>query len=102
MVRRNDNTEVDRAVADEVGQLTTKSEVPSSVSSPGQINLSDPAKVKAARKAMANYLIMPYAKNNQDPTTGSPMLGLSVGPTSPVIKCSKPYVGNCVLEIVSA
>ncbi|GFO28203.1 hypothetical protein PoB_005470800 [Plakobranchus ocellatus] len=24
---------------------------------------------------------MPYAKNNQDPTPGSPMLGLSVGPT---------------------
>ncbi|GFO19083.1 hypothetical protein PoB_004558800 [Plakobranchus ocellatus] len=38
-----------------------------------------PAKVKAARKAMANYLIMLYAKNNQDPTPGSPMLGLSVG-----------------------
>ncbi|GFN99990.1 hypothetical protein PoB_002649600 [Plakobranchus ocellatus] len=30
---------------------------------------------------MANYLIMPYAKNNQDPTPGSQMLGLSVGPT---------------------
>ncbi|GFO28814.1 hypothetical protein PoB_005531900 [Plakobranchus ocellatus] len=30
---------------------------------------------------MANYLIMPHAKNNQDPTPGSPMLGLSVGPT---------------------
>ncbi|GFO28407.1 hypothetical protein PoB_005491200 [Plakobranchus ocellatus] len=28
-----------------------------------------------------NYLIMPYAKNNRDPTPGSPMLGLSVGPT---------------------
>ncbi|GFO41734.1 hypothetical protein PoB_006823900 [Plakobranchus ocellatus] len=26
---------------------------------------------------MANYLIMSYAKNNQDPTPGSPMLGLS-------------------------
>ncbi|GFN79714.1 hypothetical protein PoB_000622000 [Plakobranchus ocellatus] len=25
--------------------------------------------------------IMPYAKNNQDPAPGSPMLGLSVGPT---------------------
>ncbi|GFO21536.1 hypothetical protein PoB_004804100 [Plakobranchus ocellatus] len=30
---------------------------------------------------MANYLIMPYAKNNQNPTPGSPMLGLNVGPT---------------------
>ncbi|GFO03359.1 hypothetical protein PoB_002986400 [Plakobranchus ocellatus] len=30
---------------------------------------------------MANYPIMAYAKNNQDPTPGSPMLGLSVGPT---------------------
>ncbi|GFO30002.1 hypothetical protein PoB_005650700 [Plakobranchus ocellatus] len=30
---------------------------------------------------MANYLIMPYANNNQDPTPGSPMFGLSVGPT---------------------
>ncbi|GFO39270.1 hypothetical protein PoB_006577500 [Plakobranchus ocellatus] len=28
---------------------------------------------------MANYLTMPYAKNNQDPTPGSSMLGLSVG-----------------------
>ncbi|GFN75859.1 hypothetical protein PoB_000236500 [Plakobranchus ocellatus] len=35
-------------------------------------------KVKAARKAMANYLIMPYAKNNQDPTPSSPMPGLRV------------------------
>ncbi|GFO49104.1 hypothetical protein PoB_007560900 [Plakobranchus ocellatus] len=26
---------------------------------------------------MANYLITPYAKNNRDPTPGSPMLGLS-------------------------
>ncbi|GFO14566.1 RNA-directed DNA polymerase from mobile element jockey [Plakobranchus ocellatus] len=30
---------------------------------------------------MANCLIMPYAKNNQDSTPGSPMLGLSVGST---------------------
>ncbi|GFO34222.1 chromosome 15 open reading frame 61 [Plakobranchus ocellatus] len=30
---------------------------------------------------MANHLIMLNAKNNQDPTPGSPMLGLSVGPT---------------------
>ncbi|GFO09493.1 hypothetical protein PoB_003599800 [Plakobranchus ocellatus] len=30
---------------------------------------------------MANYLIMPYAKISQDPTPGSPMFGLSVGPT---------------------
>ncbi|GFO49993.1 hypothetical protein PoB_007649800 [Plakobranchus ocellatus] len=30
---------------------------------------------------MANYLIKPYAKNNQDPTPGSPMLGQSVEPT---------------------
>ncbi|GFO44098.1 hypothetical protein PoB_007060300 [Plakobranchus ocellatus] len=30
---------------------------------------------------MANYLIMPYAKNNQDLTPGSSMLGLSMGPT---------------------
>ncbi|GFO49840.1 rho GTPase-activating protein 18, partial [Plakobranchus ocellatus] len=37
-------------------------------------------KVKAERKAMANYLIMPYSKNNQNPTPGSPMLGSSVGP----------------------
>ncbi|GFO45933.1 hypothetical protein PoB_007243800 [Plakobranchus ocellatus] len=42
---------------------------------------SDPVKVKAARKAMANCLIMPYAKNNQDPTPGYPMLWLSVGLT---------------------
>ncbi|GFO21318.1 hypothetical protein PoB_004782300 [Plakobranchus ocellatus] len=34
----------------------------------------DPVKVKAARKAMAYYLMMPYAKNNQDTTFGSPML----------------------------
>ncbi|GFN86263.1 hypothetical protein PoB_001276900 [Plakobranchus ocellatus] len=39
------------------------------------------SKVKAARKPMANYHIMPYAKNNQDPNPGSPMLGLSVEPT---------------------
>ncbi|GFO09495.1 hypothetical protein PoB_003600000 [Plakobranchus ocellatus] len=26
------------------------------------------AKIKAARKAMANYLRVPHAKNNQDPT----------------------------------
>ncbi|GFO38706.1 hypothetical protein PoB_006521100 [Plakobranchus ocellatus] len=32
----------------------------------------------AARKAMANYLITPYAKNNQDPIPGSPMLVLSL------------------------
>ncbi|GFO30024.1 hypothetical protein PoB_005652900 [Plakobranchus ocellatus] len=30
---------------------------------------------------MANYLIMPCAMNNQDPIPGSPILGLSVGPT---------------------
>ncbi|GFO18791.1 hypothetical protein PoB_004529600 [Plakobranchus ocellatus] len=30
---------------------------------------------------MANDLIMPYAKNNQDHTPSSSMLGLSVGPT---------------------
>ncbi|GFN92085.1 hypothetical protein PoB_001859100 [Plakobranchus ocellatus] len=30
---------------------------------------------------MANYLIMLYAKNNQDPTPGSPVLVLSVEPT---------------------
>ncbi|GFO28877.1 hypothetical protein PoB_005538200 [Plakobranchus ocellatus] len=30
---------------------------------------------------MANYLIMPYAKNKQDLTHDSPILGLSVGPT---------------------
>ncbi|GFN75949.1 hypothetical protein PoB_000245500 [Plakobranchus ocellatus] len=30
---------------------------------------------------MANYLIKPNAKNNQDPTPGSPMFELSVGPT---------------------
>ncbi|GFN77679.1 mbt domain-containing protein 1 [Plakobranchus ocellatus] len=30
---------------------------------------------------MANYLKMPYAKNNQDPTPGSPTLRLSMGPT---------------------
>ncbi|GFN74325.1 hypothetical protein PoB_000083100 [Plakobranchus ocellatus] len=30
---------------------------------------------------MANYLIMPYAKNNQDSTPVSPMLVPSVGPT---------------------
>ncbi|GFO49130.1 hypothetical protein PoB_007563500 [Plakobranchus ocellatus] len=34
---------------------------------------------KGRRKAMANYLIMRYAKNNQNPTPDSPMLGLSVG-----------------------
>ncbi|GFO37887.1 anaphase-promoting complex subunit 4 [Plakobranchus ocellatus] len=39
-----------------------------------------PGEVKAARKAMANYLIMPYAKNNQDPTPGSPLPGLSMPP----------------------
>ncbi|GFO42209.1 hypothetical protein PoB_006871400 [Plakobranchus ocellatus] len=44
-------------------------------------SLSTSAKVKAARKGIANYLIMPHAKNNQDPTTGSLMFGLSVGPT---------------------
>ncbi|GFO22168.1 hypothetical protein PoB_004867300 [Plakobranchus ocellatus] len=38
-------------------------------------------KVKAARKAMANYLILPYARNIQDPTPGTPMFRLSVGPT---------------------
>ncbi|GFN82766.1 hypothetical protein PoB_000927200 [Plakobranchus ocellatus] len=32
---------------------------------------------------------MPYAKNNQDPTHGSPMLGLSVGPTLLTIVCLK-------------
>ncbi|GFN83258.1 hypothetical protein PoB_000976400 [Plakobranchus ocellatus] len=26
---------------------------------------------------MVNYLMMPYAKNNQDPTPGSPTLGLN-------------------------
>ncbi|GFO40305.1 hypothetical protein PoB_006681000 [Plakobranchus ocellatus] len=35
---------------------------------------------KAARKAMANYLRIPYAKNNQDPVLDSPMLATSVGP----------------------
>ncbi|GFN78949.1 hypothetical protein PoB_000545500 [Plakobranchus ocellatus] len=30
---------------------------------------------------MANYLTMLNTKNNHDPTPGSPMLGLSVGPT---------------------
>ncbi|GFO00429.1 hypothetical protein PoB_002693400 [Plakobranchus ocellatus] len=33
------------------------------------------------RGAMANYLKMPYVKNNQDPPPGSVMFGLSVGPT---------------------
>ncbi|GFN75790.1 hypothetical protein PoB_000229600 [Plakobranchus ocellatus] len=28
---------------------------------------------------MANYLIMPYAKNNQDPTPGSPTPGPGMG-----------------------
>ncbi|GFO31816.1 hypothetical protein PoB_005832100, partial [Plakobranchus ocellatus] len=41
-------------------------------------SLKRPAEVKAARKAMANYLMMPYAKNNQNPTPCSPMLGLSL------------------------
>ncbi|GFO27226.1 hypothetical protein PoB_005373100 [Plakobranchus ocellatus] len=30
---------------------------------------------------MANFLILQYAKNNQDPTPGSPMLGLIVSST---------------------
>ncbi|GFN82237.1 hypothetical protein PoB_000874300 [Plakobranchus ocellatus] len=38
-------------------------------------------KVKVAGRAMVNYLIIPYAKNNQDPTPGSPVLGPSMGPT---------------------
>ncbi|GFN89395.1 hypothetical protein PoB_001590100 [Plakobranchus ocellatus] len=46
----------------------------------GLLGLLRLGKVKAARKATANYLIMPYAKNNQDPTPGSTMHGLSVGP----------------------
>ncbi|GFO33027.1 hypothetical protein PoB_005953200, partial [Plakobranchus ocellatus] len=63
------------------GQLDNKLEVRGSNPSPSQINLSlllrvHPAKVKAARKAMANYLMLSYAKNNQDPTPGSPSLGL--------------------------
>ncbi|GFO02600.1 hypothetical protein PoB_002910500 [Plakobranchus ocellatus] len=40
--------------------------------------VSDDTAYDAARKAMANYLIMPYDKNNRDLTPGSPMLGLSV------------------------
>ncbi|GFN86250.1 hypothetical protein PoB_001275600 [Plakobranchus ocellatus] len=35
---------------------------------------------------MANYLIMPFAKINQNPTPGYPRLGLSVGPTLLVVK----------------
>ncbi|GFN88757.1 hypothetical protein PoB_001526300 [Plakobranchus ocellatus] len=65
--------------------MATKSEIRGSNSSAGQANFSvlfhamgNPAKAKAARKEMVN--IKPHAKNNQDPTPGSPMLGLSVGP----------------------
>ncbi|GFN81640.1 hypothetical protein PoB_000814600 [Plakobranchus ocellatus] len=38
-----------------------------------------PGESYAAQKAMANYLVMSYAKNNHDRTPGSPMLRLSVG-----------------------
>ncbi|GFO13961.1 hypothetical protein PoB_004046600 [Plakobranchus ocellatus] len=51
----------------------------------------DPAKVKAARKAMANYLIIPYANNIQDPNFSSPMLGLSVRPTFRLLGCIKSH-----------
>ncbi|GFO01851.1 hypothetical protein PoB_002835600 [Plakobranchus ocellatus] len=41
---------------------------------------------------MANYLIMPYAKNNQDPTPDSQMLRLNVGPS---LSCySSPQQGD--------
>ncbi|GFO32589.1 hypothetical protein PoB_005909400 [Plakobranchus ocellatus] len=46
----------------------------------GQRALFRCGKIKAVREAMANYIRMSYAKNNQDPTPGSPMLGLSMGP----------------------
>ncbi|GFO31760.1 hypothetical protein PoB_005826500 [Plakobranchus ocellatus] len=40
---------------------------------------------------------MPYAKNNQDPTPGSPMLGLSVGPTLLLVILQ----GNTVMNVDS-
>ncbi|GFN94485.1 hypothetical protein PoB_002099100 [Plakobranchus ocellatus] len=53
-------------------------------------------KQKAARKAKANYLIMPFAKNNQDHTPGSPMLGLSMGPS-----LLKQFAGLSTLGVVT-
>ncbi|GFO04998.1 hypothetical protein PoB_003150300 [Plakobranchus ocellatus] len=63
----------------------------------GARSLKIRAKVKAdVSKAMANYLIMLYAKNNQDPTLGSPMLGLN----SFVVPCDvvTPVHSNSHLE----
>ncbi|GFO03336.1 collagen alpha-4(vi) chain [Plakobranchus ocellatus] len=53
-------------------------------------------KLKTARKVMANYLIMPNGKNNQDLTPGSPKLGLSVRPT--LLYTDKPkLMSHCFL-----
>ncbi|GFN82456.1 NADP dehydrogenase [ubiquinone] iron-sulfur protein 7, mitochondrial [Plakobranchus ocellatus] len=50
---------------------------------------------------MANYLMTPYAKNNQDPTPGSPMLGLSLYPKGQKARAlrrepekEEPYTGH--------
>ncbi|GFN82768.1 hypothetical protein PoB_000927400 [Plakobranchus ocellatus] len=44
---------------------------------------------------MAKYLLMPSTKNNQDLTPGSPMLGLSVGPTSILESESETGIAVC-------
>ncbi|GFO18642.1 hypothetical protein PoB_004514700 [Plakobranchus ocellatus] len=85
------------AVAHLVGQLATIQEVRGSIPSPGQIKFSlllcvhlalngqlgllRPGESKGGEESNGKLLQMPYDKNNQDPTSGSPMLGLSVGPT---------------------
>ncbi|GFN89927.1 hypothetical protein PoB_001643300 [Plakobranchus ocellatus] len=50
---------------------------------------------------MANFLIMPYVKNNQDPTSASPMLGLSVGPTllSLLVYIYDPFISAIGLKV---
>ncbi|GFN97520.1 hypothetical protein PoB_002402600 [Plakobranchus ocellatus] len=80
-----------------VGQLANIQKVRGSIPSPGQVRLSlllyvhpalngklgllRPGESKGGEESNGKLPQMPYAKNNQDPTSSSPMLGLSVGPT---------------------
>ncbi|GFO23090.1 hypothetical protein PoB_004959500 [Plakobranchus ocellatus] len=86
------------AVAHLVGQLATIQDVRGSILRPGQIRFSlllcvhptlngylgllRPGDSKGGEESNDKLPQMPYAKNNQDPTPGFPMLGLSVGPTN--------------------
>ncbi|GFO31842.1 mannose-binding protein c, partial [Plakobranchus ocellatus] len=56
-------------------------EIPRKITLNGQLGLLRPGESKGGEESNGKVPQMLYAKNNQDSTPGSPMLGLSVGPT---------------------